>query len=94
MRRLIAGLATAVLLSGGVAAAGTAQAQPGFAPLARWCPGQPVPQAGLDDQSPVVWDMTVCHNYYYLARPDGRLVEGIRQVWVMCGRVPCPVSIP
>ena len=64
MKRGIVALATTVLVSGGLGlaalgvAAGTAQAQPGFAPLATWCPGQSVP-----GYPAVVWDMNVCHDY-------------------------------
>jgi hypothetical protein len=78
LKRIIAG----ALLSGGVAvaglglAAGTAQAERGFAPLShdpfpeaigprQWCPGQELPQVGTDDpQAQVHWDMNVCHTYY------------------------------
>jgi hypothetical protein len=76
LKRIIAG----ALLSGGIAvaglglAAGTAQAQPGFAPLATWCPGQPVP-----GYPPVVWDINVCHDYYETTNTPDHLthvVEG------------------
>jgi hypothetical protein len=79
-RTLIAGLATAALVSGGLGlaglglAAGTAQAQPSFVPLATWCPGQPVP-----GYPPVVWDMNVCHDYYETTNTPDHLthvVEG------------------
>ena len=70
MRRAIVGLATTVLLSGGVAgvvAAGTAQADPyghvgGNCPSGRtcgqWCPGDS--RTGLEG---VKWDWSACHNY-------------------------------
>jgi hypothetical protein len=75
LKRIIAG----ALLSGGLVsaglglAAGTAQAQPGFAPLYQWCPGQHwqwlIPP-------PPDWDMSVCHNVkvVYDTRPP-RIVE-------------------
>jgi hypothetical protein len=73
----IAGLAATLLVSGGLGlaglglAAGTAQAEPGFAqshgPVPdkargpyQWCPGQRLP---ADD---VVWDMSVCHTWYWV----------------------------
>ena len=80
MKRGIVALATTVLVSGGLGlaalgvAAGTAQAQPGFAPLATWCPGQSVP-----GYPPVVWDMNVCHDYYETTNTPDHLthvVEG------------------
>jgi len=70
----------AALLSGGVAVAGLgpganiAQAQPGFAPLARWCPGDP-PVSSMQRAG---WDLSVCHDYYFGPGPDGRtqIIEG------------------
>jgi hypothetical protein len=73
----IAGLATTLLVSGGLGltglglAAGTAQAEPGFAlspgpfPAAprgpyQWCPGDHLPTTD------VVWDMSVCHTWYWV----------------------------
>ena len=76
MKLGVAGLATTLLVSGGLGligsglAAGTAQAEPGFAlsrgpfPEVRgpyqWCPGDPLP---YNDPN-VVWDMSVCHTWY------------------------------
>lgn len=70
MKRIIAG----ALLSGGVAvagfgmAAGTAQAQPGFARGMEWCPGQHwewfVPP-------PADRDMSVCHNVKVVGHRGG-----------------------
>jgi hypothetical protein len=75
-KRIIAG----ALLSGSLAvaglglSAGTAQAEPSFVPQFNapfpadnftephdWCPGQRLP---MDD---VVWDMSVCHHWYWVA---------------------------
>jgi hypothetical protein len=61
----IARLALTVLVSGGLSVAGfglavgTAQAEP---PTQTWCPGQPMPQQ--DPSHPLVWDMSVCHDWY------------------------------
>jgi hypothetical protein len=76
LKAIIAG----ALLSGTVAvaslglAAGTAQAAPGFAPLARWCPGDPL----TSSMQRAGWDLSVCHDYYFGPGPDGRthLIEG------------------
>lgn len=58
-------------LAGSGLAAGSAQAESGYAqfrgplPAVRgpyqWCPGQPLPE---DD---VGWDMSVCHTWYWVA---------------------------
>jgi hypothetical protein len=60
-RTLIAGLATAALMSSGLGlAAGTAQAA-NQGPY-EWCPGQPMSYPGPGGE--FVWDMTVCHTWY------------------------------
>ena len=88
LKRIIAG----ALLSGGVVvaglglAAGTAQAEFGFAPLShdpvpadnftvphQWCPGQPLPMPD------VVWDMNVCHTWYWV--PVGGMGNVGKFVW-------------
>jgi len=64
----VVGLATALMVSGGVGLAGLparfAQADPaGCAPgksCMRWCPGDPDP-AGR----PIPWDASVCHDFYW-----------------------------
>jgi hypothetical protein len=88
LNRIIAG----ALLSGGVAiagiglAAGAAQAQPGLAPLARWCPGQPLPSP----QPPVNWDMNVCYDWHYawLDNPHAgnQVVDGPVNCWAIFPR--------
>jgi hypothetical protein len=85
MRRVIAGLATAVLVSGGAGlaglTAGTAQAcngawgPCGYGPN-RWCPGDSL---YIDRGGPyqgVVWDMSVCHTWYKVAEGAGNVFEG------------------
>ena len=80
-RTLIAGLAMAALVFGGLGLAGTAQAAPPRPdpPMpggtGTWCPGQPLPQQWTmptaEDRGsyysapPVTWDMSVCHDWYY-----------------------------
>jgi hypothetical protein len=68
VKRLVIGLATSVLVSGGLALAslgpGAPSAQaapcPALQACTTWCPGQPFP-AGR----PVPWDGNVCHDYYW-----------------------------
>jgi len=87
MRRRIVGLATALLVSGcsslagSALAAGPAQAQPGLAPQAFWCPGQPIPRGAL-------WNMATCHTYHYVTGTDGTqtAVQGPPPA---CGPTPC-----
>lgn len=60
-----------------------ADAQPHFAPMATWCPGDR-PLYGA------TWDSNVCHDYYYGPGPDGhtQIFEGVMPPR-MCGPVPC-----
>jgi hypothetical protein len=74
-RTLIAGVATAAFVSGGLGlagfelATGNAQAQPISVPEYNWCPGQPwqytIP-------APPDFDWTVCHQLTAKNSPDGR----------------------
>ena len=75
-RTLIAGLATAALMSGGVGlAAGTAQADPAWGPsysggncpagltCTHWCPGDPaIPGSEF---GVISWDWNICHDWYW-----------------------------
>jgi hypothetical protein len=79
-RALIAGLATTMMVSGSLGLAGveagSAVAEPDFAPLASWCPGQPLPGNVAGD-----WDMSACHDWHYSwhddpAAPPGQVVQG------------------
>jgi hypothetical protein len=79
MKRLIVGLATTVLVSGGLGlaslevAAGTAEA--GVGPY-QWCPGQSLPQ----NQQPN-WDMNVCHTWYFIVPWRVQSNTGAPNVW-------------
>ena len=71
--------------------AGIAQAQPGRLPLnawpgcpndhpqgpCRWCPGQSLPPTGNHVTNPVVWDINVCHTYYYVYFGQGNVAQNI-----------------
>lgn len=76
MRPGLAGLATTLLVSGGLGlaglglAAGTVQAQPSPAPqsTSQWCPGQYVSKFIQNMQ----WDWNVCHDWHLVdnSEPD------------------------
>jgi hypothetical protein len=76
MKRLTVGLATSVLVSGGLGlaglGAGTAQALTG--PF-RWCPGQSLWISGNHVTNPVVWDNSVCHTYYMVDFGQGNVAQ-------------------
>jgi hypothetical protein len=73
LKRIIAG----ALLSGGVAvaglgvAAGTAQALPDGPH--QWCPGQSMQAGEGGPGGTVVWDMNVCHTWYYVGYGQGNV---------------------
>src|ERR1700756_1740697 len=82
MKRLIAGVATTVLVSGGLGlaglglGAGTAKAYT-YGPF-QWCPGQDMPNDPPRSDADLVWDMSVCHTYYfdYDVRTEGDPFDG------------------
>jgi len=69
MKRGFGRLAATVLLPGGLAlavlgpGAGIAQAYK-YGPF-QWCPGQAMPNDPPRADSDLVWDMGVCHTYYF-----------------------------
>jgi hypothetical protein len=94
-RRRIVGLATTVLatavfVAGALGmAAGAAQAQPGFVPLDRWCPGDYV----FPTLNQMTWDWGVCHDWHFAYYDDPtanqyKIVEGVGPP-----PAPCPPSI-
>ena len=66
MKRTIVGFATTMLVSGGLGlaglglASGTAQAEPAFAPLYHWCPGD-----GWHPEWGNNWDPGTCHDDHH-----------------------------
>jgi hypothetical protein len=86
LRRRIAGLSAAALLSGGMSLAafglggGIAQAEPGYhsePQFGTWCPGKRLP-GGF---TAVNWDMAVCHDYLTVSRyiPDAEpTIKGLK----------------
>jgi hypothetical protein len=95
-------LTTAALLSGGLGwaasnlTAGVAHADPCTLPDQRacpprgpnhWCPGQSMDAAHGGPGMTVVWDMKVCHTWYYVAYGQGNVANnygappGIPNVW-------------
>jgi hypothetical protein len=104
MKRVIVGLATTVLVSGGLGlaglglGAGTAQAvcSPGAAVVNgmcygpnHWCPGQSLYVSQGGPNRDVNWDMSVCHTWYWVADGDGNVSP---QVWD--GDNPPPPAAP
>jgi hypothetical protein len=79
-RTLIAGLATAALVSGGLdlaglgLGAGTAHADRS----GRWCPGQDL--LGSTGPGDVVWDMHVCHTWSFVGYGPGPDYVGLGNV--------------
>src|ERR1700679_980629 len=69
MKRGFARLAATVLLTGGLAlaalgmGAGPAQAYK-YGPF-QWCPGQAMPNDPPRSDADLVWDMGICHTYYF-----------------------------
>jgi hypothetical protein len=94
MRPLIVGVATSVLVSGGLGlaslglAAGTAHAWPN-GPY-QWCPGQSLPQTG-DPSHPVVWDMSRCHTWWHVGPTQGNVGP---YVWDGDNPPPAPPPAP
>jgi hypothetical protein len=80
----ISRLVTTVFVFGGLGlAAGIAQAQAqtGAAPLAQWCPGQPVPGPHGNGGILGDWDMSACHEWHFAWQdtppgPNGMVEQG------------------
>lgn len=73
-RTVVAGLAAAALISGGLGAAavgtaaGTAHANPVPAQGTSWCPGEALPFGNIQ------WDMSVCHTWYIVPPGQGNVL--------------------
>jgi hypothetical protein len=89
---IVAGLATAALVSGGVGLAGlgvgTAHADDDYGPAAmvngicdgpnQWCPGDSLFHLTQNHvYNPVTWDMNVCHTYWHVAPDQANQGQGI-----------------
>ena len=91
MNQGFVGLATALLLTGGLGLAGsglpvelapaTALGQSGPVPQEFWCPGQPIPRGAL-------WNMATCHTFHYETGADGTQVA-VQGPPPACGPNPC-----
>jgi hypothetical protein len=73
MKRAIVGLATTLLISGGLGLAGF--------PQQWWCPGMPIPRG-------VMWNMATCHEFHYEIGPNGTQVA-VPGPPPTCGATPC-----
>jgi hypothetical protein len=77
-KRLIGG----ALLSAGVAIggvglpAGVASAVPPGGPYT-WCPGDPPVATGNIRVNPVIWDETICHEYWFVYHGQGNVAQNI-----------------
>lgn len=67
-------LCAGMYLTGAALTAGSAQATPPYpgrcsasdgGPPCTWCPGDPPVSTGNHVTNPVVWDESVCHQYWY-----------------------------
>ena len=84
MKSTITGLATAVLVSGGLGlatlelGAGIAHADGAYQPR-QWCPGDDPrgEPGGAFVTSPPNWDWNVCHTYYIVPAGQGNVHPGI-----------------
>jgi len=78
MKRLIVGLATSALVSGGLGVAGLGEgiAQALTGPF-QWCPGQSLWISGNHVTNPVVWDNSVCHTYYMVDFGQGNVAQNV-----------------
>ena len=107
MKRLVVGLATTVLVSGGWGltglgpGAGTAHADTGKAVGPHhWCPGDNDPTAPTPAYN---WDWNICHTYYWVDMDKGNvpyrgqlpsnLWDGDNPPGEVTQRRPCPPSI-
>jgi len=96
MKRGIVGLATTLLVSGGMGlaslslGAGTAQAY-NYGPF-QWCPGQDMPNDPPRSPSDLVWDMSVCHTYYF--EYDVRTPNIPAHYWEGPNLFPTPIPPP
>jgi hypothetical protein len=80
MKRVIAGIATAALMSGGLwLGAGAAHADSGT-----WCPGQPMPFTGrgmFEIKDWHSWDMNVCHDWWVVNMGQGNVGPYPNNLW-------------
>jgi hypothetical protein len=91
MKKSVAGalLAGSLALTGAGLATGVAQADP-FSPQAHsWCPGQGLPDRGVE------WNMAVCHTWYIVPVGQGNVrIAGTTAGSYMLADVPAPVFNP
>lgn len=70
------------LISAGVAiagvglSAGTAAAIPPGGPYT-WCPGDPPVETGNKQYNPVIWDESICHEYWFVYSGQGNVAKNI-----------------
>jgi len=95
VKRGVAGLATTLLVSGGLSlaglglGAGAANAYT-YGPF-QWCPGQDMPNDPPRAATDLVWDMSVCHTYYIVGYKRGNVGD---YIWADAGPPPPPAHNP
>ena len=76
-RTVIRGLATTLLLSGGLGLAGlglAGTAQADYGPH-QWCPGQSMAPGQGGPGNEILWDMNVCHTWYQVGYAQGNVAN-------------------
>ena len=69
--------AGAVILGAGLGpSAGDAHATPPGGPYT-WCPGDPPVETGNKRINPVIWDETICHEYWFVYHGQGNVAQNI-----------------
>jgi hypothetical protein len=72
----VAVLAAGVAITGAGLSAGVAEADSPSGPHT-WCPGDPPVPTGNIRINPVIWDNTVCHEYWYVYFGQGNVAQNI-----------------
>ena len=72
----VAVLSAGAAIAGVGLSAGIAEAVPPGGPHT-WCPGDPPVPTGNIRINPVIWDNTVCHEYWYVYHGQGNVAENI-----------------
>lgn len=77
-RRLVgvALMTAGIALPGVGVSAGLAQATPPGGPYT-WCPGDPPVATGNIRVNPVIWDESICHEYWFVYSGQGNVAQNI-----------------
>jgi len=77
-KRIIGGalISAGIAIAGVGLSAGIAGATPPGGPNT-WCPGDPPVSTGNIRINPVIWDDTICHEYWYVYHGQGNVAQNI-----------------